>query len=47
MGNWRISIRWLYVSWRRSGMLGNAQTGWLIGMGVGFLGMAVTRLIRK
>ena len=48
LGNWRISICWLYVSWRGVGsMLGNAQTGWLIGMGVGFLGMALTRLIRK
>ncbi|WP_180227344.1 hypothetical protein [Bacillus cereus] len=28
-------------------MLGNAQTGWLIGMGAGFLGMALTRLFRK
>ncbi|WP_162862817.1 hypothetical protein [Bacillus wiedmannii] len=63
MGNWRIRICWLHVSWWGIGglvfvgcmflgggvgsMLGNAQTGCLIGMGVGFLGMALTRLIRK
>ncbi|WML54884.1 hypothetical protein RCG17_09945 [Neobacillus sp. PS3-12] len=28
-------------------LLGNTQTGWLLGMGVGFLGMAVTRLSGK
>lgn len=27
--------------------LGSPQFGWLIGMGVGFLGMALTRLIGK
>ncbi len=28
-------------------LLGNTQTGWLLGMGVGFLGMAATRLSGK
>ncbi|HFU7072025.1 hypothetical protein [Bacillus cereus] len=28
-------------------MFGSAQTGWLIGMGAGFLGMALTRWIGK
>ncbi|MBA2876207.1 hypothetical protein [Thermaerobacillus caldiproteolyticus] len=27
--------------------LGSPQIGWLIGMGVGFLGMALTRLMGK
>ncbi|MGE1049439.1 hypothetical protein ACQGSX_26550 [Bacillus sp. GMs2/1] len=28
-------------------MFGSAQTGWLIGMGAGFFGMALTRWIGK
>ncbi|EEM92824.1 Integral membrane protein [Bacillus thuringiensis IBL 200] len=28
-------------------MFGGAQTGWMIGMGAGFLGMALTRWIGK
>jgi hypothetical protein len=28
-------------------LLGNTQTGWLLGMGVGFLGMAITRVAGK
>ena len=48
LGNWRISIRWMHVSWRRVGsILGDTHAGWLIGMGAGFIGMALTRLIRK
>jgi hypothetical protein len=27
--------------------LGDSQSGWLIGMGVGFIGMALTRLMNK
>ncbi|MED0952138.1 hypothetical protein [Bacillus mobilis] len=28
-------------------ILGDTHAGWLIGMGAGFIGMALTRLIRK
>ncbi|MFF2455400.1 hypothetical protein [Peribacillus simplex] len=28
-------------------LLGSSQIGWMLGMGVGFLGMALTRLIGK
>lgn len=49
--NWGIGglvfVGCMFLGGGVGSMLGNAQTGWLIGMGIGFLGMALTRLFRK
>lgn len=49
--NWGIGglvfVGCMFLGGGVGSVLGNAQTGWLIGMGVGFLGMALTRLVRK
>ncbi|MEK4838688.1 hypothetical protein [Bacillus sp. FSL L8-0152] len=48
LGNWRlVFVGCMFLGGGVGSMLGNAQTGWLIGMGIGFLGMALTRLMRK
>ncbi|EEL60148.1 hypothetical protein [Bacillus toyonensis] len=49
--NWGIGglvfVGCMFLGGGVGSMLGGTQTGWLIGMGTGFLGMALTRLIRK
>lgn len=42
-----VFVGCMFLGGGMGSLLGSSQIGWLIGMGVGFLGMALTRLFRK
>jgi hypothetical protein len=49
--NWGVSglvfVGCMFLGGGIGALFGNSQTGWLIGMGIGFLGMAFLRLKGK
>ncbi|WP_176373183.1 hypothetical protein [Bacillus wiedmannii] len=49
--NWGIGglvfVGCMFLGGGVGSILGDTHAGWLIGMGAGFIGMALTRLIRK
>lgn len=42
-----VFVGCMFVGGGLGAMFGAPQIGWLLGMGVGFLGMALTRLLGK
>lgn len=42
-----VFVGCMFIGGGLGALLGAPQTGWLLGMGVGFLGMALTRFIGK
>ncbi|MDR4950352.1 hypothetical protein [Neobacillus cucumis] len=42
-----VFVGCMFIGGGLGSLLGSSQIGWLLGMGVGFLGMALTRLIGK
>ncbi|MFB9759111.1 MULTISPECIES: hypothetical protein [Bacillaceae] len=42
-----VFVGCMFIGGGVGSLLGHPQQGWLIGMGIGFLGMGVTRLIGK
>ncbi|AIW84480.1 putative membrane protein [Bacillus mycoides] len=49
--NWGIGglvfVGCMFLGGGVGSILGDTHVGWLIGMGAGFIGMALTRLVRK
>ncbi len=49
--NWGIGglvfVGCMFLGGGVGSILGDTHAGWLVGMGAGFIGMALTRLIRK